>query len=235
MLNPSPRFITQTNIYSNFTPWRCLLNRAQPATLPPTVERRRQGYQCIYHGGWWQGQNGHIFLGALGRASWFMTRRDHAGLVETYPPLASIYTASTTGIHHRHITTPLRLVGDRTSGFDQSLTDSTRETIKHTCNSVKDAAERVSSTKTTENELPLFYFQTFFGDCPPFFASILFPMILLCWLNEFRPFWISDFDFPFVHLCKIGVIPELYFPSTLSPYHICKPPKPRSNSFLATR
>lgn len=53
-----------------------------------------------------------------------MTWRNHAGLVEMSPPLASIYTASTVGIHHLHIRTPPRLVGDRTSGFVQSLTDS---------------------------------------------------------------------------------------------------------------
>lgn len=70
------------------------------------------------------------FLEALGRVVWFMTWRNHEGLVEMSPPLASIYTVSTAGIHHLHITTPPRLVGDRTSGFVQSLTDSSSQDNK---------------------------------------------------------------------------------------------------------
>lgn len=50
--------------------------------------------------------------------------RNHTGLAEMSPPLPSIYTMSSTGIHHLHITTSPRLVGDGTSGFVQSLTDS---------------------------------------------------------------------------------------------------------------
>lgn len=61
-----------------------------------------------------------------------MTWRNHTGLVEMSSPLASIYTASNAGIHHLHITTPPRLVGDRTSGFVQSLTDSPSQDNK-TC------------------------------------------------------------------------------------------------------
>lgn len=70
------------------------------------------------------------FLEALGRVVWFMTWRNHEGLVEMSPPLGSIYTVSTAGIHHLHITTPPRLVGDRTSGFVQSLTDSSSQDNK---------------------------------------------------------------------------------------------------------
>lgn len=103
---------------------------AQPVMLPPTVKwsgiiakaqtraPKYLSWRMTARSEW------TYFLEALGRVVWFMTWRNHAGLVEMSPPLASIYTASATGIHHLHITTPPRLVGDRTSGFVQSLTDS---------------------------------------------------------------------------------------------------------------
>lgn len=129
-------FITQTNIYSRFTPRWCFLscttsNAATYSQVRSGIIAKAQTRAPKYLS-WRMTARSEwtYFLEALGRVAWFMTWRNHTGLVEMSPPLASIYTASTAGIHHLHITTPPRLVGDRTSGFVQSLTDSPSQNNK---------------------------------------------------------------------------------------------------------
>lgn len=98
ILIPLSGFIAQTNIYSNFTPQWCFLNYAT-ATYSQVTGDDCRNTDCIYHGEWRRGQNGHIFLDVLGWLLWFKAWCNRSGLLP-----AALYSVrcrnSSSSSHH---------------------------------------------------------------------------------------------------------------------------------------
>lgn len=163
-----------------------------------------------------------------------MTWRNHAGLVEMSPPLASIYTASAAGIHHLHITTPPHLVGDRTSGFVQSLTNSPSQDNKAYLRFREGRCWKCHHCfyRTEQQTTPSLH-----SSCCIFVVSICYP-INFC--SELSSFNMSDnhFGFPFAFNWFLDFWSRVFLhlsSEKAPPAASASMPRLYSHCFLATR